>query len=156
MEMKTTVPDYLSQIIPGRGRYYYERDGQVINAPEADNSYKWPSGGVIGTSDDLVRFGHALLNDELFDAKSREVFWTMQHTASGEETGYGLGFRIAIDENGTRWIGHGGGSVGGTTQFWISPEDGLVIAMISNLSSFNFETVLVSLAEIFTGQDSEK
>jgi CubicO group peptidase (beta-lactamase class C family) len=149
MGMKNTVPDFLDQIIPGRGRYYYESNGQVVNAPEVNNSYKWASGGVIGTSDDLVRFGFGLLNPELFDEEIRDSFWTMQKTDSGEETGYGLGFRIVVDENDTLWIGHGGGSIGGTTQFWIRPADGLVIAMISNLSSFNFGTVLVPLSEIF-------
>jgi CubicO group peptidase (beta-lactamase class C family) len=118
-----------------------------VNAPEVNNSYKWASGGVIGTSNDLVRFRFGLLDPELFSTEIRQTFWTMQRTKSGEETGYGLGFRIAVDEAGTLWIGHGGGSVGGTTQFWIRPADGLVISMISNLSRFNFGTVLVSLSE---------
>ncbi|MFT5138488.1 MAG: serine beta-lactamase-like protein LACTB [Lysobacterales bacterium] len=62
---------------------------------------------------------------------------------------YGLGWRIADDGNGTNWIGHSGGSIGGTTSFWILPESGLVIAAISNLSDFDFATVLVSLSEVF-------
>jgi hypothetical protein len=44
------------------------------------------------------------------------------------------------------------GDVGGTTQFWIRPEDGLVIAMISNLSDFDFGAILISLGEVFVSE----
>jgi hypothetical protein len=36
------------------------------------------------------------------------------------------------------------------TQFWIRPEDGLVIAMISNMSDFEFGKILISLNGLFT------
>ncbi len=115
-----------------------------------DNSYKWASGGFIGTSEDLVRFGFAQTGDNPINESTRKIYWTVQKTNSGEETGYGLGWKITNDENGQTWIGHGGGSVGGTTQFWIRPEDGLVIAMISNMSDFDFGKILISLSELFT------
>ncbi len=151
--MENTVPDYLAQITPGRGRYYYRDDaGNVLNAPEVDNSYKWASGGVVGTSNDLVRFGLAQLAENFISDTTRKMFWTEQTTNSGETTGYGLGWRIITDETGSLWIGHTGGSVGGTTSFWILPEHELVIAAISNLSSFNYDNVLVTLKDIFTDQ----
>jgi CubicO group peptidase (beta-lactamase class C family) len=149
LDMTTTSPDYLDQIIPGRGRYYYQQDGVTLNAPEVDNSYKWASGGYIGTSDDLVKFGLAQLCNSSISEKTRDMFWSRQTTNSGEETEYGLGWRITVDDNGHHWIGHGGGSVGGTTQFWIRPDDGLVIAMISNMSRFDFAEVLIALGDIF-------
>lgn len=147
--MNNTVPDYLDRIIPGRGRYYYRKQDVVLNTAEVDNSYKWASGGFIGTSDDLVRFGFAQLAGSSISETTGKIFWTEQTTNAGEKTGYGLGWAIKTDDNGHQWIGHGGGSVGGTTQFWIRPEDGLVIAMISNMSSFDFGTVLISLGEVF-------
>ena len=147
--MSHTVPDFLAQIIPGRGRYYVKQGDVVLNSPEVDNSYKWASGGFVGTSEDLVRFGLGQLGDTPIDDSIRTMYWTTQTTRYGDKTDYGLGWRIAIDEKGHQWIGHGGGSVGGSTQFWIRPDDGLVIAMISNLSGFDYGTILVSLAEVF-------
>jgi CubicO group peptidase (beta-lactamase class C family) len=147
--MAHTEPDFLDRIISQRGRYYILEDGKVLNAPEVDNSYKWASGGVVGTSDDLVRFGLAQLDERGMSESIRNMFWTVQTTNSGEKTEYGLGWRIATDESGHLWIGHSGGSVGGTTTFWIRPDTGLVIAMISNLSDFDFGTVLITLAEVF-------
>lgn len=35
--------------------------GQLINTPYVDNSYKWAGGGFISTTEDLVKFGNAML-----------------------------------------------------------------------------------------------
>jgi len=149
LAMHNTQPDFLAPITPGRGRYYLLDEAVLVNAPEVDNSYKWASGGFIGTVEDLVRFGLAQLHDIPLNDTVQQTFWVEQVTNSGEPTGYGLGWKISADENGRRWIGHTGGSVGGTTQFWINPESGLVIAMISNLSSFKYGEAVASLARVF-------
>ncbi len=150
--MDDTRPDYLAQIIPGRGRYYYRGNGELLNAPEVDNSYKWASGGYIGSVEDLVRFGLAQMQTSPVNDTVRRTFWVEQTTNAGEKTGYGLGWLIRTDEDGQRWIGHGGGSVGGTTQFWINPEQGLVIAMISNLSDFEYGKIVPALGSVFMNQ----
>jgi CubicO group peptidase (beta-lactamase class C family) len=151
LEMNHTVADSLRPIIEGRGRYYVRDDGgQVINAPEVDNSYKWASGGVIGTTDDLVRFGLAQLDGQWVSESTQAVFWADQVKNDGESIGRGLGWGLVEVENSGLWIGHTGGSVGGTTSFWIIPEQGIVIAAVSNLSGFDFGTVLLSLSELFT------
>jgi len=149
LAMRQTQPDFLARVTPGRGRYYLREEGVLINAPEVDNSYKWASGGFIGTVEDLVQFGLAQLHQNPVNDIVRQVFWVEQVTNSGEPTGYGLGWKIGTDGNGRQWIGHTGGSVGGTTQFWINPESGLVIAMISNLSSFKYGEAVASLAQVF-------
>ena len=154
--MDHTVPDYLDQIIPGRGRYYHRNESSLLNAPEVDNSYKWASGGFIGTAEDLVRFGFAQLEENPVIDTVHKVFWVPQANNEGEPTNYGLGWIIKVDDNGRRWIGHGGGSVGGTTQFWIHPDSGLVIAMISNLSDFKYDAITISLAELFIANQEAK
>lgn len=151
--MENTVPDYLADIIPGRGRYYHLQDGKLVNTPEVDNSYKWASGGYIGTVEDLVRFGLAQLEKNPVTEIVKQTFWVEQTTSAGEKTQYGLGWGIKVDDNGQQWIGHGGGSVGGTTQFWIQPDSGLVIAMISNMSDFNYGKVFVSLGQVFVSTE---
>ncbi len=56
--------------------------GQLINTPYVDNCYKWAGGGFISTSEDLIKFGNAILyssqvedyqgkpNDSLLSGKS--------------------------------------------------------------------------------------
>lgn len=85
--------------------------------------------GFLSTTDDLVRFGLAHVDGKSVSPEKVLLLWTEQKTADGASTGYGIGWRIVIDGDGRKWIGHGGGSIGGTTQFWVFPESGLVIAM---------------------------
>ncbi|MFZ2236318.1 MAG: serine hydrolase domain-containing protein [Dokdonella sp.] len=143
--MTSTVPDVLKDVVPNRGRYYFRKDGTFYNEPEVDNSYKWASGGILSTSDDLVRFGLAHMNDDLVTPAMRSLLWTEQKTTSGEGVGYGIGWRIVVDDDGVRTIGHGGGSIGGSTQLWLYPKDSLVIAMISNLTELDYADVLPKL-----------
>ena len=147
--MASTVPDDLEKVVPFRGGYYVRKNGQLFNEPEVDNSNKWASGGILSTTDDLVRFGLALMDDRAVSPAMRELLWTEQVTLTGQPTAYGLGFRIVVDDEGTRWIGHGGGSIGGTTQFWLFPDSGLVIAMASNLTELDYGDVLPRLRKVF-------
>ena len=64
--------------------------GQLVRASLHDTSMKVPGGGILSTSEDLVRFGMALLADELLSAETRERMWTVQETADGSETRMGL------------------------------------------------------------------
>lgn len=147
--MTATVPDRLDEVVPRRGRYYVRRDGKLYNEPEVDNSYKWASGGILSTTDDLARFGLAHMNDRLVAPDMRTLLWTEQKTAAGVGSGYGIGWRIVEDDEGNRWIGHGGGSVGGTTQFWLFPQSRLVIAMASNLTELDYGDILLRLRKLF-------
>lgn len=147
--MTATVPDRLLEVVPRRGRYYVRRDGKFFNEPEVDNSNKWASGGILSTTDDLARFGLAHMNDRLVSPEMRTLLWTEQKTAAGVGTGYGIGWRIVDDADGNRWIGHGGGSIGGTTQFWLFPDSRLVIAMTSNLSELDYGDILLRLRKLF-------
>ncbi len=76
------------------------------------------------------------------------IVWSLLPWA-GEGTGYGIGWRIVLDDEGNRWIGHGGGSIGGTTQLWLFPDTGLIIAMASNLTELDYEDVLPKLRTLF-------
>ncbi len=143
--MTATVPDRLKELVSNRGRYYFRHQGKIYNEPEVDNSHKWASGGILSTTDDLVRFGLAHMNDQVVTPAMRSLLWTEQKTMDGERVGYGIGWRIVLDGEGNRWIGHGGGSIGGTTQLWLFPEHSLVIAMASNLTELDYADILPRL-----------
>jgi hypothetical protein len=53
------------------------------------------------------------------------------------------------DDRGRRVIRHSGGSVGGTTNFRIFPDEGLVIAVITNTSSADIGPLTSDLIEVF-------
>ncbi|MCB1123846.1 MAG: serine hydrolase, partial [Verrucomicrobiae bacterium] len=53
------------------------------------------------------------------------------------------------NHTGRPWVGHGGGSVGGSTRFEIYPEENLVVAVISNRSDQDWNDISFKVAELF-------
>ena len=135
-----TAPDRADSLIPNRTRFY-ERgaDSGFVPAPPVDNSYKWAGGGFLSTAEDLVKFGSALLEPGFLKPATLELLFTSQRTSAGEPTGYGVGWFVATDGRGHRWVSHGGGSVGGTTAFGVDRDSRVVVAITSNLTGAPLE-----------------
>jgi serine beta-lactamase-like protein LACTB, mitochondrial len=138
LHMASTAPDRNDSLIPNRTRFY-ERRGRLAGggfavAPTVDNSYKWAGGGFLSTAEDLVRFGSAHLAPGFLKAATLELLFTPQHTTAGEATPYGIGWFVATDTLGHRYVFHGGGSVGGTTAFGVDRDSHVVFALVTNLS----------------------
>lgn len=132
--MRETVADEVYHIIPHRTRYYERRDGKLINAPFVDNSYKWAGGGFLATASDLVRFADGMMANKILKPATFAFMTTSQKTTAGEEVNYGIGWRIERRE-GERYVGHGGGSVGGSSALVLQPEAGMAVAIICNTST---------------------
>lgn len=147
--MANTIADHVDSLIANRGRYYGVHDGMLLNEPAVDNSYKWAGGGFLSTSEDLVRFGFAHLNDKLLKPETIKLLWQSQQTSSGKKTGYGIGWVVRTDKAGRSWIGHSGGSVGGSTQFRIYPEAQVVLVIIANMSGLRYGETAERLVDIF-------
>jgi len=155
--MRHTVEDDNYRIIPDRTRFYdRSSDGRVYNAPYVDNSYKWAGGGFLSTPSDLVRFGFAHLGETLLEPETIGELWRPQTTSDGESTGYGIGWFVTVEKEGTVvQAGHGGGSIGGTTGFQIWPQEGVVVAITGNMSQAPTGGLLVSLiADAFLEDDA--
>lgn len=149
--LRHTVAEQMDSIVPYRVSYYVHGEGQrLLNAPFVDNSYKWAGGGFLSTPEDLVIFGFAHLEPELLEEETVGLLMRSQRLRSGDDTGYGIGWSTGEDPHGRRTVGHGGGSVGGTTAFLTWPEEGMVVAVTVNLSSApGVSSLAQAVAEIF-------
>lgn len=147
--MRHTVPDRVEPLIEGRAAYYRVEDRQLVNTPWVDNSNKWAGGGFLSTSEDLARFGSAHLTNDFLKPETIAMMWTAQTTSNGQSTGYGIGWSVDTDANGHDYIGHTGGSVGGTTVLRIYRDRGVVIALISNMSSASLSDLADDIADVF-------
>lgn len=135
MGLAHTAADQNARIIEGRSRFYeLPKGGLVENAAYVDNSYKWAGGGFLSTPEDLVRFGSQLLGPGELKAETLKMMFTPQKTKSGEATEYGIGWFLHKSKSGKLVYEHAGGSVGGTSQLILYPEQRVVIAMTCNLS----------------------
>ena len=150
MNLRHTVAGHTDSLISYRTQFYTLSDeGQVLNAPYVDNSYKWAGGGFLSTATDLVRFGDAMIRPSVLESETVEMLFTPLKTADGESTGYGLGWRIGTDNHGRRTVGHSGGSVGGSTRFVLYPREQVVVALISNLGGVDYEAAEERIAHSF-------
>jgi CubicO group peptidase (beta-lactamase class C family) len=147
--MRLTVADHSDSIVPYRASFY-RRDDQLLNARFTDNSYKWASGGFLSTAEDLVRFGSGLLLHRILKPESVRLLFTSQRTASGEPTGYGMGWRPREDWQNRPVVHHGGSSEGGRAFLLLYPDAGLIIALLANFNPAPlFEQEAQTLAHFF-------
>ena len=146
--MRNTIAGHTDLIIPHRTRFYSTTaEGEVVNAPFVDNSYKWAGGGFLSTPEDLLIFANAHLSAEFLEAETLELLFASQRLRSGEETGYGIGWGTSTNDRGERIISHTGGSVGGRTVLTANRDTGVIVAIVANLSSAPMSTSLAARVE---------
>lgn len=150
LELTATIPDKIDPVISQRTSYYEKnKQGEIINAPYVDNSNKWAGGGFLSTAEDLLKFGNAMLYDDYLKEGTIKMLWQSQQTSDGKDTHYGLGWFDGSSPQGIYWVGHSGGSVGGTTQFIIYPEYEIVVAITSNLTGLKYHNIQLIIGDIF-------
>jgi len=156
--MRDTKADSSTEPIANRATSYFPRFaadpkyGPDISR-EIDLSCYAGAGAFLSTPSDLVRFGLAVNNGTLLRPATAQMLQSPQRLTSGEETGYGLGWDVGtIDLAGTptRWVGHNGTVLGGMVASLITfPDRGLVVAVMSNTSYADTESIALSIARAF-------
>lgn len=156
--MTYTRSDDLFSIIPDRARGYLKLDeqtyaqlpgvvkgkvkvGQVYNAQLHDTSMKIAGGGLVSTSVDLVKFGHASMKGTLLKQTTMQQMWTPQQTKDGNKTAYGLGWSVS-ERSGMKLISHSGGQAGTSTLLYLLPDKSIVIAAMCNLEGASLGRML--------------
>ncbi|XWN37034.1 MAG: serine hydrolase domain-containing protein [Balneola sp.] len=152
LEMNNTVADWADKDIEHRTKFYIWREGKNVEAPYVDNSYKWAGGGFIGTTEDLIKFGEAHFDYDFLDEETQEILITPLETTDGNSTNYGMGWR-SWRHAGNDWIGHSGGSVGGSTMFLMNKEHKMIIAYTINRSGASFDGLHFKVADVFLNSD---
>ncbi|HEY3202976.1 MAG TPA: serine hydrolase domain-containing protein [Thermoanaerobaculia bacterium] len=148
--MSSTMIDDPRRFLPGRS-LFYERGwfGLLRAARPVDTSCRWGAGGLLSTTEDLVRFGAALLRGELLRHETTEAMFTSQKTRNGSPTGYGLGWFVETDSHGRRYVWHGGRGVGGRAAIVIIPHARLVTVMLSNIEGERLDEHARRIASFF-------
>ena len=152
--MTSTMIDDPRRYLPGRS-LFYERGflGLLRAARPVDTSCRWGAGGLVSTTEDLVRFGAALLRGEILRRETMEAMFTSQKTRNGSQTGYGLGWYVETDARGRRYLWHGGRGVGGRAAIVIVPHARLVTVMLSNIEGERLDEHARRIAAFFLDAD---
>jgi len=159
--MLSTCFDVPSRIIPNRGKgYVRDSKGILINAPYEDVSYKYASGGIISTPEDMVKLALAINRGILLKPATVEKMYKPQFdknkkafeadpNVQKDPLGQGLIWWSGQDISGRTWYGHSG-SVKGTNSFLINfPKEKVVVAIQFNTYVTNVTDYALALAEMF-------
>jgi CubicO group peptidase (beta-lactamase class C family) len=161
LEMRDTRAESATEPIRDRATFYFPRFAAdptygLHLMRDLDFSCYAGASVFLSTPSDLVRFGMAIQNGKLLRRDTVQLLQTSQRLASGEETGYGLGWdleTVTLAGKPTRAAGHDGKTLGGTVASLVTfPEHGMVVSVMSNISYADTFSVAVRVAQAFAEQ----
>jgi CubicO group peptidase (beta-lactamase class C family) len=135
-----TLPDYSGKTIAD-GYIGDERWGTVLERPMADDGPYWAlraNGGIYSTAEEMVKWGQALLNDEVLSRESRDAMWSrhIDESNAGEgESFYGYGWVVMEPVPGVEAITHNGGNGILFADMTIIPSAGVIAFVQTNVIS---------------------
>jgi len=146
--MAHTALDRTGREVPRRARGYELDAGKLAPTRWVDVSYKFASGGMLSTAEDLVRLGMALDAGKLMGAPARAQMWTPQlpvvrrfqeqGRVVTERYQQGLLWRLVHRDHG-RWFAYHCGTFNGFNACLLDyPDEDLVVAMALNLEEGGF------------------
>jgi serine beta-lactamase-like protein LACTB, mitochondrial len=158
LHMRHTDADTATEPSPDLATSYFPRFaadpryGPDVMRPIELSCYSGSS-VFVSTPSDLVRFAIAINSGTLLQPATVRLLQTSQRLASGQETGYGLGWDLeTVTLNGKQALmaGHDGEVLGGTVSSLLTfPERGLVVAVLSNTSYADTPSLGLAVAQAF-------
>ena len=139
--MTNTLVEVPEENPEGKAVPYTRTQSGFRPAIPVDNRYKLAGGGYLSTSEDLSKLGQAYLENSLVSSEVMREFLTPQ-MVKGSSTYYGLGLQVSIDKTGRPFIGHVGNGVGGYSNFFVYPEDEVVISLLINCTDPKVQPLL--------------
>ena len=159
--MDDTRADSATEPIPDRATFYFPRFAAdprygLHLMRQIDYSCYAGSSAFLSTPSDLVRFATAINSGKLLQPATVQLLQTSQRLASGQETGYGLGWdleTVTLAGKETHLVGHDGESLGGmVASFMTFPDYGIVVSVTSNISYADTYALAVKIAQAFAEQ----
>ncbi|HRB12546.1 MAG TPA: serine hydrolase domain-containing protein [Vicinamibacteria bacterium] len=144
---------------PDRATSYFPRfagDPRYGPDPMRPLDYSCYAGSSVflSTPSDLVRFAMAINRGKLLQPDTVRLLQASQRLASGEETGYGLGWdleTVSLSGRQTSVVGHDGDVLGGmAVSLMTIPEHGIVVSVTANTSYADTFSLAVKIAQAFT------
>jgi len=119
-------------IVPHRAAgYWVDKVGALINRNPTETSSTLGAGGLLSTAYDLARWDAALYDEQLLSTESKETLWAPVVLPNGENTEYGLGWRVT-PYAGLRSQNHTGQVAGFNANFARFPDQDAAIIVFMN------------------------
>ena len=128
--------------------YMHDHNGMITPGQQVNNSYKWAGGGFLASATELIKFSKGILSNTIYDKEVQDLFWKSCQLDDGTVNNYGMGWSVNTDDDGRAWVGHSGGSMGGTSMYLLYPDFNLTVVTLVNLSSANMDRLAFKLADV--------
>lgn len=148
--LANTLVDNPFYTIKGRSDFFdHNVVAQVVPATFRDMRYRAPSEGILSNAEDLVKFGNALLFSENIPKEIKNRLFKPIVLENGIRTGMANGWIVLKDPNDRLVYGKSGSITGGSAAMLIYPEQKLVVACATNLSSLSEDIPVFEIASQF-------
>ncbi len=121
--------------------FYSKNKFGFRRAIPVNNYFKLAGGGYLSTTKDIAKFGQAILDGNMLHKETLDQFLTSERI-NGKATYYGLGWQVSEDQKGRAYYGHIGNGVGGYSNFFVYPEQRMVIAILVNCTNPDIQSEL--------------
>jgi len=145
--LETPLPGDFGAPHPDQSVFYEIRNGDQVRIwPQTDVSQRWPGGGLVSRSRDLVLVGGAWLDEAFIAPQTRDLFWTpvLLNDGTVNSENYAIGWRVGMsttrfgEDNPVRVAHHGGVSRGAMSWLIVYPDLGMVAAVNINTNTPDF------------------
>lgn len=117
--------------VKGMAIGYTDEEGKTAPSPNIHMSQPHAAGALIGTADDLARWGNALHSGKIVSPASYAAMTTAGKLSNGEPIQYGFGLSPG-DVRGRKTIGHNGNIHGfGTSSIYVA-DPKIFVVVLSN------------------------
>jgi CubicO group peptidase (beta-lactamase class C family) len=132
--MKNTEYENTSKEYSNKSCLYRNKRNKTKEIKGKDLSVTLPAGGFISTSEDLLKFGNAILEEKLISKVSLNEMLEIQPVEYKGTNEYGLGWFVyrKKKEDGQLLFGHSGSQIGCSSQIMIAPDTKTVVVVLSN------------------------
>jgi serine beta-lactamase-like protein LACTB, mitochondrial len=156
--MLSTEFDIPDRVVPHRAKGYRVENGNTLNSAYGDLTYKFAGGGMISSTEDLVRLGVGLNHGQLLKPATLALMYKPQLNPVIEYQEHGRGkkldfeqalvWEILKDAGGRRLVYHTGSVKGFNSCLVNYPDQDFVIADMANGNSIGSDE-LIAVAQFF-------
>ena len=132
LKMKATSTEQAADIETEMATFYSNGNLGFRKAVLVHNFYKLAGGGYVSTASDIALLGQAYLDKRIAVPEEIIKEFLSARTINDASTYYGLGWQVSNDASGRSYYGHIGNGVGGYSNFFVYPNEEMVISILIN------------------------
>lgn len=157
METYICTPLDMKHTMADRGTYpdmnvsgFFQTKGKDKTRIAKDvNMYmKLPSGGILSTSEDLVKLGNAYIYKRAMRPETQAEILRLRPFPEWQANTYAMGWGVSKDKQGRTYWSHTGGNTGAMCRILVYPEQEMCLAIVSNTSGADYLKFIRIMAQV--------